>query len=269
MLAELFRRIGVRAAAVATALALLLAPAHGLLAQEDGPDFDPDFDNATFIFTPSTDPERFVACIENAYFPLIPGTVFHYEEEAGGETETVTVTVTKETREVMGIEATVVYDVVEVDGELQEETWDWYAQDDRGNVWYLGEETIAYENGEPVSTEGSWEAGVDGAHPGIIMLGDPRPGDIYYQEFYEGEAEDQGAVLSTSAAVSVAFGTYSNALQTADYNPLDNTLEHKWYAPGIGLVAEAFGGGDELTLELVAITHDPANFAPARNCGGG
>jgi hypothetical protein len=225
-----------------------------------------DFDEATMTYVHAMQPELFVGCVDNPYFPLIPGTVYHLEEETEEGLETITVTVTKEIRQVAGIAATVVRDTVRLEGELIEDTWDWYAQDDRGNVWYLGEETYEYEGGEVVSNEGSWEAGVDGAIAGIIMPGQPRPGDLYYQEYYPGEAEDMGAIVGLAEAVDVAIGSFDGVLQTADYNPLGDQLEHKWYARGIGVVQEAIVGGDGM-MELVSISRDDSQLDPGRACG--
>jgi hypothetical protein len=139
------------------------------------------------------------------------------------------------------------------DGELVEDTRDWYAQDVAGNVWYLGEETAEYENGEVVTTAGSWEAGVDGALPGIVMLADPRVGDVYRQEFYEGEAEDVGMVVALTGEVSVEAGTWSgeDVLVTEDWTPLEpGVREQKTYALGVGVVHEVQieGGDDEVVL---------------------
>jgi hypothetical protein len=210
----------------------------------------------------------FVECVDNVYHPLIPGTVYHLEEQTDEGLETITITVTNETREVMGILATVVRDTVLLEDALKEDTWDWYAQDDRGNVWYLGEDTQEYEDGEVVSTAGSWEAGVDGALPGLIMLGRPRPGDIYYQEYYQGEAEDMGAIIALSEPVAVPYGSFDNTLQTGDYNPMDDQLENKWYAPGVGVVKEIVVGGSD-AVELVSVSHDSSQIALDSACGRG
>jgi hypothetical protein len=137
-----------------------------------------DFDNQVFIFSPAIRPERFVDCIDNPYYPMIPGTIYAYEAQTEEGLETVVVTVTNQTKEIMGIDTTVLHDTVWVDGELAEDTYDWFAQDKTGNVWYFGEETYAYDGGVP-SPEGSWQAGVDGAVPGIIMLRHPVVGDVY------------------------------------------------------------------------------------------
>jgi hypothetical protein len=203
---------------------------------------------------PDIDPEYFVAIIDNPYFPLTPGTTYTYEGETEDGTETVEVYVTGDTKEVMGVTCIVVRDRDYLDEELIEETYDWYAQDSDGNVWYFGEDSAEYEDGEVVSTEGSWEAGVDGAEPGIIMEADPRVGDTYRQEYYEDEAEDMGAVVALDESVSVPYGNFDDCLQTLDWNPLEeDSEEYKYYAEGIGLVLETDEEGEE-ALELVSIT---------------
>ena len=127
------------------------------------------------------------------------------------------------------------WDRVWLDEDLTEATFDWYAQDNEGNVWYMGEDSKEYENGEVVSTEGSWEAGVDGAKPGIIMKADPQVGDSYRQEFYPGHAEDAAKVVSLNETVTVPFGTFTNCLQTRDVNLLDPTEnEDKYYCTSVG-----------------------------------
>jgi hypothetical protein len=132
-----------------------------------------------------------------------------------------------------GVTARVVRDTVTEDGEIVEDTFDWYAQDRDGNVWYFGEDTAEFEAGEIVSRAGSFEAGVDGALPGIIMPADPRPGLSYRQEYYQGEAEDNGVVLSVDELADVPFGHYEDMLLTRDTNALEpDVLEYKLYARG-------------------------------------
>jgi hypothetical protein len=145
---------------------------------------------------PLPDPGSFVAAVTNPFFPLMPGRTWFYESADG--TETSTVEVLSDTRTILGITATIVHDQVFANGELIEDTFDWYAQDGEGNVWYLGEDSKEIENGQVVSTEGSWEAGVNGAQAGIIMWADPGAhiGEEYRQEFARGEAEDIGKVMS-------------------------------------------------------------------------
>ncbi|MBD3307782.1 hypothetical protein GF339_15230 [candidate division KSB3 bacterium] len=141
-----------------------------------------------------------------------------------------------------------------VDGELEEDTLDWFAQDVDGNVWYFGEDSKEIDEGVVVSTEGSWEAGVDGAQPGILMKGTPQIGDTYRQEYYFGEAEDMASVVSLNASVTVPFGTFTNCLQTEEWTPLEpGVTEYKYYAPGVGLLLEEQVEGGDARVELVEI----------------
>ncbi len=182
-----------------------------------------------------------------------PGNRWVYREKDGkGGVQRVVVTVTGKTKRIAnGIEARVVHDVVSEGGEPVEVTDDWYAQDAEGNIWYLGERTAEYENGRVVSRAGSWEAGVDGAQPGIAMPAEPRPGLAYRQEYYAGEAEDRAKVLSVDEQAEVPFGHFTGVLMTKDLVPLEpDVLEYKLYAPGVGpvLVLDASGasGREEL-----------------------
>ena len=193
------------------------------------------------------DPADFTVDITNRYWPMRPGDQWISSETDGkGDALQVEVTVEDATYTVAaGIEARVVHDVVSRDGAVVEDTLDWYAQDADGNLWYLGEQTAEYENGQVASTEGSWEAGVDGAQPGIAVPADPRPGLTYRQEYLAGEAEDQGTVLSTTEQVGVPTGIYTGALLTRDTTALEPDLvELKFYVPGIGpvLTLESSGG---------------------------
>jgi hypothetical protein len=199
------------------------------------------------------DPADFVAQIDNPYWPMTPGSTWIYREtDAEGSEQRVEVTVTGETKDILGIQATVVHDVVSEGGEIVEDTYDWYAQDRFGNIWYLGEDTKEYENGEVVSTEGSWEAGVGGALAGVLVPGHPSVGLAYRQEYLAGEAEDAGEVLSLDEQVSVPSGSFTDVLMTKDWTPLDpDILEHKFYAPGIGPVLAIDVSGGSGREELV------------------
>ena len=204
-------------------------------------------------YAPVIDPANFTrsTTIDNPYFPLKPGTVLNYQ----GKGESIVVEVLSQTRTVMGIECVVVRDQVSEKGELVEDTDDWYAQDNDGNVWYMGEDSKDMEKGKVVSRHGSWEAGVDGALPGIIMLARPLDGLWYRTEYYRGEAEDLAQVLSLHETVTVPYGTFGNCLKILDFNALEPGVEeHKYYAAGIGVVKEVQvrGGGDEL-VELTAV----------------
>ena len=190
--------------------------------------YDPEIDPAMFV-DPLTIGDTTAA---NPYFLLVPGYTRVYE--AGDET--VTVTVTDETIEIMGVTCIVVKDIVEEDGEVIEDTDDWFAQDVYGNVWYFGEIARNYEDGLLKDLDGSWMAGEDGAKAGIVMKAVPVVGDVYRQEWALAEAEDMGEILSTSATESAPAASCNNdCLQTHDFTPLEpDVSENKFYAPGIG-----------------------------------
>jgi hypothetical protein len=182
-------------------------------------------------------PSGWASAVDHPFFPLRPGTVLVYTTRAGKHTGVDTVAVLRETKTIMGIRATVVRDRTYESGALAEDSFDWYAQDSTGNVWYLGEDTRAYRAGKVVSTPGSWEAGKDGAKPGIMMWANPRPGPRYRQEFRRGVAEDQGRVLGVGARTAAADSLYDGCLLIEEWSPLEpGVKEHKFYARGVGLV---------------------------------
>ena len=199
------------------------------------------------------DPANFVDTIDNPYWPMTPGSRWVYREtDAEGTVQRVVVTVTDQTKVIEGIPATVVRDTVSEGGEVVEDTFDWYAQDKWGNIWYLGEATKEYD-GAKVSTEGSWEAGVDGALAGVVVPAQPEPGLAYRQEFYAGEAEDEAVVLSVDEKAEVPQGSYEDVLMTKDLNPLEPDLvEHKFYAQGVGPVLAITVSGGASREELVS-----------------
>ncbi|MCK4654271.1 MAG: hypothetical protein KAU01_07490 [Candidatus Cloacimonetes bacterium] len=192
----------------------------------------------------------------NTFMPLVSGTTFFYEgEDEEGEIVTVEEHVTDSTITIIGVTCFVVEVQEYEDGELVEDTDDWYAQDLDGNIWYFGEYSEEIEDGQVVSTAGSWEAGVDGALPGIIMLADPIEGLWYRQEYYEGEAEDCAQILSLDASVTVTYGTFDNCLQTAEWNLLEpGIVEHKFYAADVGLLRAVAVEGESGFEDLVNIT---------------
>lgn len=199
-------------------------------------------------YAPLVDPANFSQPLANDYFPLDPGLVTVFE----GSGEHVEVTVTADTKVIMGVTTRVITDQVTVDGELQEDTIDWYAADNFGNVWYFGEQTAEYEKGQISSTEGSWEAGIHDALPGIIMLAQPRVGDTYRQEFYAGQAEDVARVYAVEESITVPKDTYDLVLVTEDWSLLTpNVHERKWYAPRVGVVFEETVQGGSGTLSLI------------------
>lgn len=213
------------------------------------------------------DPADFTADVTNPWFPLEPGTRWTYRETTeDGEVVEVVVTATAVTRKIAnGVTARVVRDTVTLDGEVIEDTLDWYAQDKDGTVWYLGEDTAEFEDGKITTREGSFEAGVDGARAGVIMPASPEVGMAYRQEYYEGEAEDNGEVLALGQQASVPAGRYDGLLKTVDTTPLEpDVLEHKYYARGVGVVLtiDKEAGGRE---ELLSVTQIPP--AQARRAG--
>jgi hypothetical protein len=195
------------------------------------------------------DPADFTTRIDNPYWPMAPGSRWLYREtDSEGAKLRVIVTVTPRTREIAnGVEARVVHDRVSEGGQPVEDTFDWYAQDSQGNLWYMGEDTKEYENGKVSSTAGSWEAGVHGAQPGIALPAEPTPGLTYRQEYYAGEAEDNGEIVSVDEQAEVPAGHYAPVVMTKDTTPVEpKVLEFKFYARGVGPVLEitASGGSD-------------------------
>lgn len=207
-------------------------------------------------YQPQLDPADFVDGIDNPYLPLVPGSRWVYEGDSEGEREDIEVVVTERTREIEGITAVVVRDTVHVGGVLVEDTYDWFAQDRDGNVWYLGEDSSDFDDeGTLVSKEGSWEYGKDGALPGIVMPAHPRPGDAYRQEYRPGVAEDMGEVLRIEPEHTIELGTYEDVVVTEDWSPLEpEVIENKWYAPGIGLIYSEHETGAPETSTLVEFT---------------
>jgi len=203
------------------------------------------------------DPALFAGVpIDNPYWPLARGSHWVYSETDGeGNVDQVDVTVLDQTKEILGIQATVVHDVVSLKGEPLEDTFDWYAQDASGNVWYMGEDTKELENGKVTSTEGSWEAGVGGAQAGVIMPADPQPGMAYRQEWWTGQAEDTAEVVSVGESVTVPAGTYDHLLRTRERTALEpDVVEEKLYASGVGEVAATQTSGGVSVEKLLEYT---------------
>lgn len=192
------------------------------------------------FYNPNLNPQNFAPVIDNAYLPMIPGTTYSYEKLTPEGLERTEVIITYRTKQILGIACTVVHDVVSLDGALVEDTFDWFAQDLDGNVWYMGETVNDYdETGRVVDTEGSWEAGVEGAEAGIVMPGAPAVGDLYRQEYWLNDAEDIFEIESLTATVTVPYGVFSNCLMSEDTTPIEPDAEElKFYAPGIGRLLE-------------------------------
>jgi hypothetical protein len=207
-------------------------------------------------YAPSVDPAHFVATVDNRYFPLEPGTGFHYRGVADETPQTDDMVVTHRIKHVLGVRCTVVRDTVSEHGRPVERTFDWYAQDRQGNVWYMGEDSLELKHGRLVRASDSWQAGVNGAKPGIIMRGRPRPGAVYRQEYYRpGGALDQARVLGRSGTLRVPAGMFRRPLGTIEWSPVEPQLEKKYYVAGLGEVMEEVVAGGNERFELVKVTH--------------
>ena len=204
-------------------------------------------------YHPRIVPADFTIHVTNRYWPLRPGATWVYDGTKDHVPEHVVVTVAKEMRTVLGVQCLVVHDRVTINGSLEENTTDWYAQDRSGAVWYFGEDSKDYKNGVVVSTQGTWEAGVDGAQPGVIIQGNPRPGPTYRQEYRPGVAEDMARVLTATAAQSVPAGTFRHVVETYDTDPLNpDKVERKYWALGVGAVhVVRVGGSHQEEIKLV------------------
>jgi hypothetical protein len=204
-------------------------------------------------YNPKIDPATFTDEVTNTYLPLKPGTTRLYSGTRDGVPTQTKVSVLTKPRTVMGIKCVVVSDVVTQNHSLVEKTSDWYAQDAKGNVWYFGEDTAEYANGTVTSTDGSWEAGVDHALPGMVMEANPKVGDHFRQEYRPGIAEDKATILDLNGTAKTPAGSYKNLVVTHDINPLDPTKhERKWYAKGIGFVHAVLHQGGHVEISGLA-----------------
>jgi hypothetical protein len=204
-------------------------------------------------YAPVINPADFVDSIDNPYMPLVPGTIFTYRQENDQGIERVVITVTDETEKILGIDCRVVRDVATLNGQIIEDTLDFYTQDKHGNVWYFGEISQQFEHGDLTSLEGSWRAGVDGAKPGIIMQAHPHVGQTYRQEFSLGNAEDMAKVLSLTGHATVPAASCTNCLVTKEFTPIEpDASERKFYKSGVGFILGVESGD---RLELIRIEH--------------
>jgi hypothetical protein len=207
-------------------------------------------------YSPSIDAGNFVAVVDNRFWPLRPGTAYHFVGVRGRTPQTDDEVVTNAKRRILGIAATVVRDTVSESGRPIERTLDYYAQDRQGNVWYMGEDSFERRHGRMVRASDSWLSGIDGAKPGIIMPASPRAGDRYRQEYYPpGEALDEAHVLGVRGPVAVPFGTFKRALVTSEFSPLEPQTEEKYYVAGIGEILERVVKGHHEEFRLVRVTH--------------
>lgn len=228
-----------------------------LIGQEQ---YDPDYEPGDFV-----DPESIGYgdddIAPNPYFPLVPGTRWVYM----GEDEIITVEVLEETIEIDGVTCAVVRDVVTESGDDEEEedggvpvedTLDWFAQDTEGNVWYFGEISFNFEDGQIVDIEGSWKTGEDYAKPGILMPAEPVVGSVYRQEWLLGEAEDMAEVTDTAAEPELSEDNVGDCsagcLETLEWTPIEaDSYEYKYYQKGVGMIQEVDPEDPESTVELI------------------
>lgn len=203
----------------------------------------------------SFEAENFKEQRHNQFFSLKKGRKFVYLSKGKSPQERIEVVITDEKKTVMGVETIVVNDKVWIGEELVEDTNDWYVSDKWGNVWYFGEAVDNFENGVVVNHDGSWEAGVDGAAPGIMMPADPKTGEVYRQEYYESRAEDMGEVMALNQEVSLKAGKFKGCLQTRDWSRIEKNLnEFKFYCPEVGWwVLEETVDSPEERVELVSV----------------
>ncbi len=239
----MFRRLlagCVTAAVLVVAIAAMWGPAAGATTPSSAPIFDPT---------------NFVAVVDNPYFPLPVGRTLVYSGIKDGQTQRDVVTVTNQTKVILGVTATVVADIADHDGAVLERTSDWYAQDKQGNVWYLGEDTVHFLANGKGDTTGSWQAGVNGAVPGIIMEANPQIPDAYRQEFLAGQAEDTAWIVNRGGTVSVPYGKVRNVLTSLEATRLEpGAYDQKVYGPGIGIVSEQSLTGDPEVAKLESVS---------------
>ncbi len=207
-------------------------------------------------YAPKIDPANFVGTIDNRYLPYKPGTRLHFEGVRGTTRQTDDEVVLRRTKRILGVRCTVVQDVVSEHGRAVERTDDFYAQDRQGNVWYMGEDSFERSHGRFVKASDSWRSGVNGGKPGIIMPGHPRRGDAYRQEYYPpGQALDEARVIGLGARLTVPYGRFGRLLVTSERSPLEPQTERKYYAPGVGEIAERVVKGHHEEFKLVSVRH--------------
>jgi hypothetical protein len=245
-----------KASPILMGAALALVVVAGCGAPSGGGEAKGRTEKAQKAYEPRIESADFTSRIDNKYFPLKPGTTFVYKGEFHGTAERDVMAVTDDTKRVMGVECLVASDRVTEGGELVEQTYDWYAQDKEGNVWYFGEDVTEYKNGKVTGHEGSWESGVDGARPGIAMKADPRVGQTYRQEYSKGVAEDKARVVSLNGSVEVPYGKYDRVLVTEEFTPLEpGVVERQYYVAGVGDIVEATVKGQPERIELANVKH--------------
>ncbi|TAL42776.1 MAG: hypothetical protein EPN91_07610 [Salinibacterium sp.] len=242
------KRIGIAILVVATALGLTACSAS-----------EPVLPRGNEKVT--LDPAKFSTQIDNPYWPMKPGTRWTFREtDAEGTVFTVVVIVTDKTKTIAnGIKARVVRDTAYQGNEIVEDTFDWYAQDSFGSIWYLGEDTAEFEHGKVVSRAGSFEAGLHGAQAGVLLPGHPQVGQSYREEYQAGEAEDNGEILSLVEQADTPFRHFTDMLLIKDTSAIEpDVVEYKFYARGFGAVLTLDVSGGSGREELVKVDKAPA-----------
>jgi len=240
-------------AAATMSIAVLIGVGAGTAATSPRPG---DLAPINGTYAPKIDPANFVARIDNRYLPYKPGTTIRFKGVRGRVRQTDIEVVQHRAKRILGVRSTVVRDTVSEHGRAIELTNDWYAQDKQGNVWYMGEDAFDRSNGHFVKAGDSWKSGVNGAEPGIIMPADPRPGDAYRQEYYPpGKALDQGRVLRLHGKLTVPNGAFKGVLVTSEFSPAEPQTEQKYYAKGVGEIAERVVKGQHEEFKLVSVKH--------------
>jgi hypothetical protein len=206
-------------------------------------------------YAPTIDPAQFVATIDNPYLPWAVGDRWTYADVRDGQTGRIDVVVTDQRRVILGVPTVVVHDTLTIGGATAEDTFDYYAQDRDGNVWYFGEDTRTFQHGVATSDEGSWEAGIGGAQPGIAMPAHPTVDHRYRQEFAKGAAEDAAQVRAVGRTETLAVGHYADVVVTREWSALEpKVIEEKAYAPGIGQLWARSVAGEHETETLTSFT---------------
>ncbi len=203
-------------------------------------------------YAPQINPEEFTTEITNPFLTLPTGRKLVYSGETPDGMERIEITMTGETREIMGVTTTVYLDRVFHEDQLVEETKDYLAQNSvTGDVWYFGEDVQNYANGQPTNTDGAWIAGEDSAQPGIWITASPVVGMEYRQEYYPGEAEDMVTIKEVGLTIETPLGTFTDCIKTFDWTPLEEaSKEDKFYCPGIAAKVSTHHqiDGDTVTL---------------------
>ncbi len=245
--------MAIRTATFASAIAALVLATLGGIALARSP--MPSGAAPTPVASPTIDPADFTATVDNTWFPLVPGTTLTYHGRKDGKASVDTFEITRDIATIDGVPCAVIHDTLTQRGRVLEQTTDWYSQDNQGNVWYFGEDTQELDgHGKVLNTDGTWQAGVDGAQPGIFMPADPQIGQSFAQESFPGQAEDHFVVLQIGVPTRVPYGSFDGAMVTAEWTPLEpDVLSEKVYVQGTGEVREFDVAGSDEHFALVSV----------------